>query len=255
MSRVFNDKTNFSGLAQKYEEEIGVEEGFITDNTKRLKKFASATRSAWDTYVYLALKASGKWQYDDSNHSKFPIVYADLVSGQQDYTFTTDEEGSLILDIYKVMILSENGTLYEEIYPIDQQAIGQNDDISQENTAGGTPFRYDKTANGIFLTPIPDYAKTKGLKVLINREASYFTSTDTTKMPGCPGIHHDYFFLKPALEEARKNNLKNYDRLREEVVSFEGDEEKGVTGSIERYFSRRKRDERNIMTPRITKFI
>jgi len=206
--------------------------------------------------MYLAAKGSGTWQYDDSNHnSHYPIIYFNLVNGQQDYTFTTDEDGALILDIYKVMILSENGTLYDEIFPIDQQRTGSYDDISAENTGGGVPYRYDKTANGIFLTPIPDYEKVKGLKVFINREASYFVYTDTTKMPGCPGIHHDYFYLKPALEEARIHSLSNYNQLREEVISFEGDEEKGVTGSIERYFSRRKRDERDIMTPRITKFI
>lgn len=256
-----NTSSPYDGILQQIEIELFGESnlGHITGNAKRLGVFTTQVNLAWDYYLYLAFKASGRWQYDDSNHTKYPIIYADLESGKQDYSFTTDEQGNLILDIYKVMVLSNaSATLYEEIYPVDQQQIEARsfaDDIAQENSAGGAPYRYDKTANGFFLTPIPDYEATKGLKVYINREANYFTTSDTTKKPGCPGLHHRYFVIRPAYDYARRNNLPVTASLREELISFEGDEEKGITGSIERYFARRKRDERNIMRPRLSKFI
>ena len=134
-------------------------------------------------------------------------------------------------------------TLYEVIKPIDQQSDDNAYDLVAENSATGIPYQYDKTANGIFFDPIPSYSATNGLKIYINREPSYFVSGDTTKKPGCPGIHHRYFALKPALDYARRNSLANYNLIREEVVSFEGDEEKGVVGSIQRYFAKRSRDE------------
>lgn len=250
MSLVFNAiNTDFKGIVQIAEKEMGKERGFLSGNTNRLKEFTAEVNLAWDDYVYAALKASGMWQWDDSNFTDYPVIKTNLVDGQRDYTFTTDEGGNLILDIYKVLALpSASATLYDEIYPVDTQTR-PNDDIAKEVATEGTPFCYDKTANGIFLDPIPSYNATNGLKVYINREPSYFTSTDTTKKPGCPGIHHRYFALKPALSYARQNNLATYNKIREEVVSFEGDEEKNITGSIERYFSRREKDVRSVMTP------
>lgn len=251
MSRVFNDTTNNDGLVQEYEREIGDSQGgSVSGSPTALKKFASATRSAWDRYLELAFRSSGTWQYGDSNHTKYSFIKANLVSGQNDYSFTTDEQGNLILDIFKVAILpSATATLYQQIKPIDQQTDIRDSDLITETTATGVPYRYDKTDNAIFLESTPNYNATKGLKVWINREASYFTSTDTTKKPGCPGIHHDYFFLRPAMDEARRNNLANYRILQEEVIKYEGDEARKITGSIELYFSRRSKDERPVAFP------
>lgn len=259
MSRVFSDTDSLEGLVQMFEEEIEADPGFVSSTPKRLKRFVSATRTAWDKYMHLAFKSSSTWQYDDSNHTDYPIIKTNIVSGQRDYTFTTDEGNNLILDIYKVAILpSATETLYEEIKPVDQQERDPAQqtvyDLVAENATTGVPFQYDKTANGIFLDPIPGYNATNGLKVYINREANYFTTSDTTKKPGCPGIHHDYFFLRPALDYARKHNLANYNKLLDEVISYEGDEEKGIVGSIERYFSRRSRDEEYQITPQQTNY-
>lgn len=244
MSAQFNDTTNYKGLVQIYEKEIGAERGFISGDSNRLKEFCADVNLAWDEYVYLALKSSALWQFDDSNQTDYPIIKTNIVSAQQDYPLTTDEGGNLVLDILKVLILpSATATEYEEILSVDQQSEPEGYDIRAETDVTGVPDRYDKTANGIFLDPTPNYNATLGLKVYINREPSYFVSTDTTKKPGCPGIHHRYFALKPALDYARRKGLANYNLIREEVVSYEGDEEKGIVGSIERYFSKRSKDE------------
>lgn len=248
MSRQFSDTTTLSGLVQKYEDEIGMQPGDVSGNTQLLKKFVSSTRTAWDMYVYLAMKASGKWQFDDANHTDYPIIKTNLVQGQRDYTFSTDETGNLILDIFRVAILpSATATEYQDIYPLDEQS-GEETALNTEDTAQGVSSRYDKTGNAIRLEVPPSYNATSGLKAYINREASYFTTSDTTKKPGCPGIHHDYFYLRPAMEYARKNRLDNYQELLRQVVSFEGDEARGIQGSIERHFSRRSRDERKVIT-------
>lgn len=248
MSRQFSDTTSLTGLVQKYEEEIGAQSSFVSGNTERLKKFTSATRSAWDKYIYLAFKSSGTWQYDDTNHTDYPIIKTNLVSGQRDYTFTTDEGGNLILDVFKVAILpSATATLYQEISPMDELENVDNDIIT-DNTATGVPMRYGKLANGIFLETPTSYNATNGMKMFVNREPSYFTTSDTTKKPGCPGIHHDYFYLRPAMEYARIHGLANYNELLRVVMEYEGDERQGITGSIERYFSRRTRDEKKQIT-------
>jgi hypothetical protein len=244
--RPFNDTDNGTGLVQMYELEIGAEPGFVSGSTARLKRFASDTRSAWNRYCALAFKAEGRWEYDDSNHPDYAIIKTALVAGQRDYTFLADEQGNLILDIYGVAVLrSATATQYEDIIPVDEL---KSPEIVAESAATGIPEAYGKRANGIFLDTPSSYDAPLGLKVYINRTPSYFTHEDTTKKPGCPALHHDYFFLRPAFEQARRKSLANYVKLRDEVIAFEGDEENGIQGSIERHFARRSRDE----NPQIT---
>lgn len=241
MSLTFNDTSTFKGIIQIIEKECGMDRGAISGNTSLLKDWAADVNLAWDDYLSIALQASGTWQFDDSNHTDYPIIKTNLVDGQRDYTFTSDANSNLILDIHKVAILpSATATLFEEIKPIDAQSDAAAYGLVSEVTTEGVPYQYDKTANGIFLDPIPSYNATLGLKLYINREASYFTSADTTKKPGCPGIHHRYFALKPAYDYARRSNRANADRLLREIVSMEQ--------SIKEYFSRRSKDEPKRMT-------
>ena len=231
-----NDTTNFKGIAQIYEKEIGVDRGFITGNTNRLKDFTADVNVALDDYFAIGIQASGTWQLGDSNHTAdYSIIYADITASRNDYPFTTDETGNLILDIYRVAILpSATDTEYVEIFPSDVQSGGDLD-LLRETTTTAIPQYYDKTDNAIFLSPTPSYSATKGLKAYINREANYFVSTDTTKMPGVPGLHHKYFALKPALEYARRNGLSQVARLDVEVTRMEA--------SIVEHFGKRTKDE------------
>lgn len=227
---------------QLYERELGFDAATISGNTTKLKDFTADVNLAFDDYVGIAIRSSGTWQFDDSNQTDYQIITTNLVSGQRSYVFTTDESGNLILDIQKVLIASDDGK-YHEISAVDQQG----DDTAgfwDGNNATGTPTRYDKTANGIFLDPIPGYNETNGLKIYINREASYFVSTDDTKKPGVPGIHHEYFYLKPAFVYARRKNLAVFPRLRDEIMKWEGDDSQNIKGKIATYFSERPRDER-----------
>lgn len=248
MSIQYSDTSTYRGILQLIERELGFDLATISGNTTKKAQFTADINLAWDRYLHLAFSASGEWQYDDTNHTDYPIIKTNLVASQQSYTFSTDENSNLILDIFKVAILpSATSTLYEEIYPIDQQTKGQAPDLVSETTATGVPRYYDKTANGIFLWPTPSYSSTSGLKLYINREPSYFTTSDTTKKPGCPGLHHMYFVLKPAHDYARRNSLAIEPALRAEVLKMEA--------AIEEYFGNRDRDVRKTITPKITQYM
>lgn len=242
MSLQFNVTTSpFNGIIQLIEREIGVDKGYISGNATRLGHTTTDINMAWDNYLRIAFKNSGTWQFDDSNHTDYPIIYTDLVADQQDYSFTTDENSNLILDIYKIAVLpSATATVYEEIYPVDQQTKDRGRNLVEGNVDSGVPYQYDKTGNGIFLDERPSYSATNGLKIYINREASYFTTSDTTKKPGCPGNHHTYFAIKPAYEYARRNNLSITNALFNEVLKMEQE--------IAADFANRQRDERAQLT-------
>jgi len=249
MSLAYNNTSSNNGIIQEIEKECGFEYGAISGNTALLQEITSQVNLALDDYLSIGLTASGTWQLDDSNHTKYPIIKTNLVSGQRDYSFTTDGDSNLILDIYQVAILpSATSSVYIPLEPFDEFENPESNAIITEATSTGTPYTYGKLANGIFLEPKPNYNATSGLKVFINREGSYFTTSDTTKKPGVPGIHHRYFVVKPAMVYARRNNLSVYGKLADEVLAYEGDKDRGIQGKITRYFAHREKDKRNIMT-------
>lgn len=248
MSIQFSDTSTLKGLIQLIELRLGFPSTYISGDTTRLKQFTALINMALDDYTELAIKSSGKFQWDDSNQTDYPIITTNLVSGQRSYSFTTDGSSNLILFLYRAAILpSATATLYQEIFPIDVQSDLEND-ILRNVTSGGVPYQYDKTANGIFLDPIPNYNATNGLKLWINREGSYFTTADTTKKPGTPGVHHEYFVTKPCFWYAKANNLTSLPQLEKEVVDWEGSERLGVMGRIQEYFSIRSKDERVVIS-------
>jgi hypothetical protein len=245
MSSPFSDTTNYSGIVQFYEKEIGVDYGTISGDETALRAFTSEVNLALVDFVGRAIKASGTAQFDDSNHTKYPIITFNLVANQRDYFFTTDQQGNLILDIYRVMVADANG-VFRDITPLDQQTANNNNSdtstfVDGRNTTG-TPKAYDKTGKGIFFDVLPSYSYTGGVKVFINREGSSFTYTDTDRKAGVPGLFHKYFWLKPALNFARINSLASYNRIAETVLKIEGDETKGIVGEIEQFYNRTQKD-------------
>lgn len=238
MSISFNDTNTLRGLVQQYEREIGASRGDVSGNTNLLKEFTADSNMAIDDYVALMIQVSGMWKGDDTNHTDFPEIYTDIIAGQRDYTFLVDENGNAILDIYKVYA-KETGGAYRILRAYDADSESGVSSFSDGVGSSGLPSKHDKTANSIRLDVLPTANVTDGLKVSINREASYFVDTHTTKKAGFPGLHHKYFYLKPALDYARRNTLTSYPRIEGEVMKLERE--------IKEYFDRRARDERQTL--------
>lgn len=243
----------YKGLVQFYEKEIGANYGDVSGNAEKLGEFVARVNKAIDDYMLIWALSAGTWQGDDINHDSYPIVTANIVSGQRDYTFTSDEDGNRITDISQVLILkSATDTNYELIYPIDELKYPMSEILLSSNS--GTPYQYGKLSNGIFLDPIPSYSATSGIKMVVNREGSYFTISDTTKVPGLPA-YHEYLYLKPAYEHARINSLVNTSQLEKAVIDLEGSERLGVTGKIKEFFSHREKDVRKAIVPKRINYI
>lgn len=240
-----SDTTYKKGLVQLYEREIGANYGDVSGNANRLAEFIAQANLALDKYLLLWAKSAGTWQGDDSNHTGFQIITSNIVSGQRDYQFTVDGSGNRILDVSKVLILgSTTQTAYDEIRPIDELETPVSDILL--NTVTGVPYQYGKLGNAILLDPIPSYSVTSGIKMIVNREGSYFDATDTTKVPGVPAFH-EYFYKKPAYEYAKIHGLANLARLEADVVDLEGSERLGVCGKIADFFGSRERDPKKVM--------
>lgn len=250
MSLQFNVDGNTLGILQLIEDRLGFDRGYITDSTELKKKFTAYVNLALDSYTDIAIEHSGTAQFDDTNYSShLPIIYFNIVSGQNEYNATTDEDGALILEYQKVGILeSATDTTYVEIEKVDQATQGRAIDIFDESTSTSAPYQYDQIGSSLILNPTPSYSVVKGIKALINREAQHFTVNDTNKRPGVPGIHHDYFVDKPAYRYAVDNSLAVKDDLEKLVIDWEGSERLNVSGKIADHFGQREKDKRHVMT-------
>jgi len=217
-----------------YEREIGASRGDVSGNVNRLKEFTADVNLAFDAYMRLAFPSDGKWKLDDANHDKLPEITTDLVAGQTNYTFDADRQGNVLLDIYKAYIL--NNGQYVPLKVVDPDTETGHTAFYNGLAQTGIADSYDTTANIIKLNYAPVSGVTDGLKVSINREASYFSYDDTVKRAGFMGTHHSYFYLVPAEDYARRNGLDSHNRIVQQLMKLERE--------IKQAYNRRNRDVR-----------
>src|SRR5205809_836405 len=121
MSLVFSDTTTKKGLVQEYERECGFEYGDVSGNATKLAEFTAAVNITLDDFIKLAITSDGRWQFDDSNQTDYPIVSTNLVSGQRDYSFTADGSGNLVLDVFRVLCANSAG-LFQDLVSVDVES-------------------------------------------------------------------------------------------------------------------------------------
>jgi len=220
----------------------------LTD-TNGLSSYTNGTKLrdinlAFDDYQNLVKRVSGTWQADDSNHTRYPNMKFNLVVNQQDYPFTVDEQGNQVQDIYRVECKDSTGawillTPYDEM--LEDVSLG-----SQELLTG-TPSRYYKAANGIFLDRTPNYSQTLGIRMFYTRSPNYFTAsdvTDETKKPGITNGHHRYLALKPAFWYWLPKDSTR--------ASLFANEIKKIEDEVKHDIADRSRDEEHIITAQMT---
>lgn len=248
MSLAYSDTTNKDGVLQRIEQELGFADGYITGDSTRLKFWTGSVNLALDHAFHLIFGADGRWQFDDQNHTDYPIITTNIVATQRDYAFTTDSNSNLILDIHKVLYRKSTTDPYYELIPVDAQS-GSDAQVSQltdglDNQAH--PSKYDKTANGIFLGTVPPDSITNGLKIYINREGSYFTTSDTTKTAGFAGLYHQILVLEPCYRYARIKRMPSAEQFKRDLKELEA--------NMIEYYGRRDRHERKVLSARITRY-
>lgn len=235
MAQQFSDTVNRTGIIQSIERLTNTQSA--STSSYPLTEKTVDVNNAFAKYITMAISTSGRWQVDDTNHTKYPVITTNLVANQQDYTFTVDEQLNQILDIYRVEVMDESG-IFHVVSPISQEDI-KGVAMSEFMKTAAQPFYYDKTANGIFLYAKSSYNATNGLKIYFARTPSYFVSTDTTKVPGIPDIHHEYLSLRPSYFYCLAKGLKNVNNYKVELMEMEA--------NIKEYYRDRSKDDKPYM--------
>jgi len=206
--------------------------------------------SSLETCVGKIINADGTWQFDDTNYTDLPEGTGNLVSGQISYSFASE-----YLDILEIMILTTGG-IYQRITPFDADEVGMSfeeyfniifDGLTY-SAPTGFPYYYDKVGDTIRLSHSPTSANTtltKGIKVRFKRTASIFTSAEVTtgtKVPGIASPFHQLLAYMSALPYAisyKPNRVPLFEKKIDEM-----------TKDMIKYYSKREKDKRNIMTPK-----
>lgn len=235
--------TNRTGMIQLLEDWTG------TDSSSNYTRQAK-TRDlnlGMDAYMALSIPPSGSWQADDFNHTRYPNMSFDLIANQQDYNFNEDEQGNKVRDIYRVECRNKAGE-WTLLTPYNE--MKETDSLGHQETFTGTPYRYYKTANGVFLDVTPDYSFRMaqegkyGIRMWYARTPKYFTvasgTTDDTTQPGIPSDHHIYPILWASyhywliLDTAKANQYLSRLTVSEKIIKS--------------YYANRQRDVENILT-------
>jgi hypothetical protein len=188
----FSNSTTEDGIVQEIDRLCGSNSTNYT-----LKAKTARVNQALDRFFYLALRFDNNWTFDDLNQTDLPIGSCNLISGQQDYAFTSE-----FLMIRGVFAKDSNGVFYE----LEEETTPQNTLLVPSGNSG-QPTKYRLIGNSILLDFIPNYNSTLGLKVHFARNKSAFVSTDTTKEPGIPSIFHPWIAQYAAIPYLIQNRL------------------------------------------------
>jgi len=233
----FSNTTTKNGLLQDCEIKVFGDEGYgkITGDSNLLLQFTNRINRAFDRYVFLAMSADGRWQWDDNNYTDMSIGLTNIVATQRTYTFALEH-----LEIEKVLVADSTGN-WHLLTPIDEDDRNAIDYLENNGSRTGIPTRYDKRGDTIFLDVTPNYSYSNGLKVFFKRGPSYFVSTDTTKVAGFASIFHPYLPLHASMTYTVDRTMPQAKNLFDLVTTMERD--------IQAYYGRRNKDEQPRIRP------
>ena len=199
------------------------------------------------------INADGRWQFDDSNYTDFPIGTYTLVNGQSRYSFNDK-----FLQLEEVQILNKNGD-YQIIHPIDQKEYSNLVPLSEAYGVSGFPQFYDKVSDDtIDLLPAPDNGVSvtlaSGLKIKFKRTSKLYTMSDSTTITSGeesrePGIPSPYHMIFPYAIAIPYNESYHPERVARQQLKLNT-----LRDKLLKHYGRRQKDQRKVATMKSISF-
>jgi hypothetical protein len=197
------------------------------------QNIANSCNNWADFLTGYALAADSNFTWDNTNHTKLPIGTIDLVEGQTDYSFQTDEDGNEIITLLGVSILVAG-------YYVPLKQTEKNEDMdAQYGQLIGVPTEYKKIADNIIrLNYKPSSANqtlAAGCKMFFQRVSPRIAATDTNVTTGFSPLLDRGFIVASAYDAAFTLGLSNYPAISAELQK--------ETAKVVQYFKDRTEDE------------
>jgi hypothetical protein len=178
------------------------------------------------------LRDRGVLEFDDNNYTNLPSATFAVTAGTRSYKITEDEDNNLIFAIHK---LSFGGR------DIPRVQIGEGNQAALDDQSEAiVPLGYYEMGANIVFTETPQQSGTA--TIWFDRDVSFLTTSDTTKVPGVPTQYHNLAAYRTSLNYALDKNLPNLDQIQRRVLV---EEER-----LEQFEEARRADEPVTMTVR-----
>ena len=211
---------------------------------------------AYEQVVGWLINIDGKWQFDDTNYTDFPIGTYTLVNSQGVYSFNNK-----FLQLLDVQVMDSDGK-YQIITPVDQKDSQSSIPLRREFETDGFPLFYDKlSGDSIELLPAPDNGVSvtlaSGLRIYFKRTASIFTAAEVTtgtKVPGFDSTYHiilAWMAARPYCMKYKKDRVAELNALIGDTTPIPT----GMKRDMIKQFTKKAKDERNIIMPKKINYI
>ena len=198
-------------ILQDIERRLGYKAGKITGNATQKTSFINQINDAKYEIETIILNSQDEFDYDDSNHTDFPIVTTPLTTSR-DYRFTVAER---VLKM-KRLDVSYDGVTYNRATPIDSNEIdtfGLGNETTVDSHFSEDKPRYDVKYGSWFIYPRASQAQVDaGAEALLEwtREGTQFATNgdDDAVEPGFDRPFHSLISRKVSLEnlDIKKGN-------------------------------------------------
>ena len=198
------------------------------------------------------LRANG-WQFDDKNQADLPIAKTTLKAGQKRYSYVGSASIGLTM---RSLRAKDSSGAWHALKPITEQEIKKRYglDINTFKQTPGIPEFYRMFGNWIELFPASDTEIAGGLEASFDRGMLQIAADATTTVPGFAAEFHAALSVFAALRfcQAYPRGLSSrIPGLTQDWIKYIGDDDKGIIGSIERYYMTRWVDKRPRLQVRV----
>jgi hypothetical protein len=219
----------------------GFADAGISGDSTKLSQFTASINRAYGSVISWIFKVDGRWHWDDSNQTDFPISTTTLIANQRDYTLP-----AALLHIRQVEILNTAGDYYTLDFMSDDDYRLRN---NKEQEDAGIPTHYYLLGNSVFIYPktTSSFATlSAGIRLTYDRYADYFTTADTTQAPGFAEPFHKILAYIASAEYCLSNDMPRQNTLEMEV--YGSSIKRGLKYDLESYYSLRNNEDRKIIS-------
>lgn len=184
----------------------------------------------------MILRDRGVLEFDDTNYTDLPVATFTITAGTREYKITEDENSNALLTKHKVGVL-KNGQ-YEDVPRLQVGEGSQTALLTKDTDTADVPRGYYEIGTSIVFKDMPATSTTG--KVWFDREMSFLTTADTTKVPGVPSAYHNLAAYRTAMNYAIDKTLPNQNAIQNRI-----DREQQL---LEQYEENRRSDEPTIIS-------
>lgn len=246
----YSNTTDKNGLLQRCEYYTLLGDGVITGNTLLKAQFTQSINNHYHRVVNMILESQDEWDFDDINHTDYPILTTPLVAGQRDYSIPASEK---VLKLKRVDV-TYDGVNYYKAEPIDasELSVGLGNDTNVDAYFSKSAPRYDVQYGSVFIYPLAnatDVANGAKARFQWTREIDEFTTSDTTQEPGIDEAFHEMLPLGASLDWLSVNKPQNTATIQVIISRLQEYEDR-----LKKHYSRKQQDREYKLIPRYVNY-